>query len=173
MARSLIKCAYCGTDVEKENGAINRARKQDKPIYCGRMCFGLDHKGFKTGEQKRKEKREYDKQYRKENIVLLKAKKAEYFKQTYDPEKARIDRKKRAGYHAEYCRQPEYRKWKKEYDREYRAKKLFGEYWECYLLTLDIREECLEQASDYDIRKANETINKAQQRKRNEHINRY
>lgn len=104
---------------------------------------------------------------------MLKAKKAAYFQRTYDPEKARVERKKRSKAHAEYCRRPEYRAWKQQYGRRYRAKKFYGEFWECFLLAQDIREECLERSSDYEIRKAKHTLNKALERKRHGYINRY
>ena len=173
MAKSLVKCSFCTTEFEKENGSINRARKDGKSIYCGRKCSGLARRLNKSDEQKKIEKASYDRMYRKKNNGILKVKKAEYFKRTYDPEKARIERKKRANFHTEYCRRPEYRKWKREYDRKYRAKKHYGEFWESFLLTLDIRTECLQNATDYEIRQANQTLNKAQTRKRNEHIKRY
>lgn len=69
--------------------------------------------------------------------------------------------------HLEYCRSPEYRKWKSNYDKEYRAKKNYGEFAECFLLTQQVRSECLSQASDYQIRQDKSTLGKAQQRKRN------
>ncbi|MEW8193285.1 MAG: hypothetical protein AB2793_06225 [Candidatus Thiodiazotropha sp.] len=173
MARTEITCAYCGAKAKKENGAINRARATDSPLYCSLKCSGLARRLNKSKEQKKAEKREYDRQYRHINRELLKTKKAEYFRRTYDPEKARVDRKKRAAAHAEYCRRPEYRAWKKSYDRQYRAKKRYGEFWECFLLTLDIRDECLHQASDYEIRKANDTLTKVQRRKRDANIKRH
>ena len=63
------------------------------------------------------EKRLYDAAYRKKNLAMLKAKKRAYFKRTYDPVKAAIGRKARMARHVAYCRRPEYREWKRAYDK--------------------------------------------------------
>jgi hypothetical protein len=44
-------------------------------------------------------------------------------------------------YHVEYCRQPEYRRNKKEYDEKYHAKKKYGEYWEAAILLNKLENE--------------------------------
>lgn len=163
-----IECAYCGEAAEKPAGHVNRARKMGNAVYCSRTCSGLGRRKNKSDAEKREAKRLYDIDYRRKNAALLKAKKAEYFQRTYDPEKARVARRKRAKAHAEYCRQPEYREWKRGYDRQYRARKEYGEYADCFLLVMDIRDECLRQHTDYEIRQAKGTLNKRQERKRND-----
>lgn len=162
----LITCAYCGIKNEKRTGEVNRARNRNAPIFCNRTCAGLGRRNGKTIEQKRAEKREYDASYREKNADALKTKKHEYFVRTYNPDAARIDRKKRAAAHAEYCRRPEYQKWKRDYDRQYRAGKEYGEFAECFLLAMDIRAECLRQQSDYEIRLTKNTLNKRNHRRR-------
>lgn len=161
-----IACSHCGKTAEKSAGAVNRARKAGLAIYCNRACSGLGRRKHKSKAQKVEEKRLYDMEYRRKNRAMLKAKKAEYFQATYDPEVARIERRKRAAFHAEYCRRPEYREWKREYDRRYRAEKEYGEFADCFLLVMDIRAECLSQQSDYEIRLAKGRVALTQQRKR-------
>lgn len=166
MAEIQIECAYCGTLVFKPAGGVNRSRRIGAPVFCGRECSGLARRSDKTDEQKRAEKKEYDAARRIALADQIKAAKREYHKRTYDPVKAAIDRKKRIPRHIEYCRQPQYRAWKRDYDRRYRAEKEYGEYGECFMLMQDIRAECLRQMSDYEIRVTKGTINKRQQRKR-------
>ena len=159
-------CSYCGKTAERHTGEVNRAIRQGARLYCNKTCFGLAHRKHKTEAQKKEEKRLYDIEYRRKNRAALKAKKAAYFQRTYDPAKAAIQRKGRMAYHVEYCRRPEYRAWKREYDRQYRAKRDYGEFWECFLLTQDIRDECLSRQSDYAIRLGKGTYGKSQKRKR-------
>ena len=166
MALVEIKCETCGRTAFKQKGSVNRARKIGAPLYCSRACAGIARRRFKTPEQKKEEKRLYDIEYRRRNRDRIRAKKAEYFKRTYDPAKAAVERKKRMAQHVEYCRRPEYRQYKKAYDRQYRAKRLYGGFWEAYLLTLDIRNEVLRQRTDYEIRLENGTLNKRSQRRR-------
>ena len=95
----------------------------------------------KTKAQKVEEKRIYDMGYRARNIEKIKPGKAERFKRTYDPEKARIERRANMAQHIEYCRRPEYKEYKQKYDRKYRAKTDYGEFWESFLLVMDIDKE--------------------------------
>lgn len=160
-------CPVCNIEFEARNGDYNRAIKQGYKPVCGRVCAGIKRRNNKTPEQRKKEKAEYDIKYRAERYKEIQQKKREYFQRTYDPEKARVERKKRMPKHIEYCRQPEYRKKKKVYDRQYRNVKKYGkELGECMTLALKIRDECLKQMSDYEIRLSKGTINKLQKRKR-------
>lgn len=150
----------------KEAGSVNRAARRGAPVYCGKECFGLAHRAWKSPDQKKAEKQAYDARRRVELADEIKAEKRAYHKRTYDPIKAAEVRKARMPYHVEYCRQPEYRKWKRQYDRLYRAGKDYGEFADCFLLVMDIRSECLSQMSDYEIRQSKGTLNKRLQRKR-------
>ena len=110
--------------------------------------------------------------YRAVNLDKLKLQKKEYFKQYYDPAKARVERRKRSKAHAEYCRQPEYREWKKVYDRQYRAKQVYGEFWESFLLAQDIREKVLSSMSAYEVSLSKGVLNKVQKRRlKNDKVN--
>jgi hypothetical protein len=92
-------------------------------------------------------KAEYDREYRRKNRALLKAKKAAYFQRTYDPVKAAKERKKKMSQHIEYCRQPWYKAYKREYDKQRRAGK-FGDFKEAYALLLLLKKEIKRQQPD-------------------------
>jgi len=161
-----FRCAQCGRKTDRPAGHVNRSRARGDNLYCGRRCAGLGRrKPPKTMAQKKLEKREYDKLYRARNLESIKAKKAAYFKRTYDPDAARIERKRNMPAHVEYCRQPKYKAWKRDYDRRYRAKE-YGPFAEAYQLTIDLNREIKERTSNYEIRQQNKTWGKAQQRDR-------
>lgn len=160
-------CAQCSEPHGKCAGAVNRARKLGVPLFCGQACFGLSRRKHKTKAQKVAEKKAYDEQYRAKNAARLKAEKAAYFQRTYDPVKAAKERKATMARHVEYCRQPKYKKWKSQYDRQYRARE-YGAFAEVYLLAIDLNREIKQRASNYEIRRQNETGNKRQERRRAE-----
>lgn len=89
----------------------------------------------------------YDKRYRKLNRARLKAEHAAYFQRTYDPVKAAVERKKRMPKHVEYCRQPWYVAWKREYDKKRRARK-FGAFADAYKVLLQLVKEVKKQMPD-------------------------
>ncbi len=157
-----VKCNFCGKRPDLSVGKVNRARKMGLNIYCNRKCAGLGRRVNRTEKEKKRIKAEYDKEYKVINAVKLKKKRHEYFKRTYNPKQAAVARKKRMPYHIEYCRQPKYRKWKREYDQKFVAKKKFGEFWESALLIKDIEHE-YQQA---EVRQINNLHNKTQKRKR-------
>lgn len=160
-----IACAHCGNKSDKPAGAVNRARASGLRLFCNQRCAGLAKKKHKTKAQRVVEKAAYDADYRAKNRRMLKAKKAEYFKRSYEPAKARIERKKRAKAHAEYCRRPEYRRWKRDYDRQLRAKE-YGPLAESYLLCIDLNRVIKKRMTNYEIAQANGTFGKTQKRRR-------
>lgn len=165
--RTIITCAQCGKLALRRTGEVNRARSAGLRLFCDRACSAVGRRtDTRTRAEKAAAKRQYDIEYRANNRAVLKAKKAEYFQRTYDPAKAAIERQKIMPRHIEYCRRPEYREWKRKYDRQYRAENEYGEFAECFLLIMDIRNECLSQMTDYEIRYAKGGIAKTQQRKR-------
>lgn len=159
-------CDYCGSETEKTTSHYNRAKKVGAGIYCNKVCAGLSRRNNKSAEQKKEDKRLYDLAYREKNVDLLKEKKAAWFQNSYVPVQAAIKRKKKMPYHVEYCRRPEYKKWKRQYDEIHRAKKFFGEFYESVLLLKQIDSEVSSRASKYDIGLENGTINKSQNRRR-------
>lgn len=162
----IITCHHCGKQSEKSTGHVNRAIKAGLQLYCNRTCSGLGRRDKRTKEQKAADKRLYDIEYRRNNKNLLKTKKAAYFHKTYDPVKAAVERKARMPYHVEYCRQPEYRAKKREYDLDRRAKQNAGEFWESYKIMLELEKEVYARMSWYEIHLENGQLGKSQKRKR-------
>lgn len=163
-----FKCAHCGKETDQPAGHVNRARKRGNSLYCSRECSGLGRRTNKTAEQRKEEKRLYDIEYRNRDVEGRKARKAAYYERTKDRAKEAETRKKRMPKHVEYCQRPEYRAWKKSYDRKYRAQKHYGEFADCFLLVMDIRDECLSRMTDYEIRLEKGTLSKSQKRKRDD-----
>ncbi len=169
-----IYCDYCTARIFKPNNYINRAKREGKNLYCDKKCAGLGRRDKRTDAEKKKDKREYDLIYRKENLERITQEKREYFKRTYDPEKAKKERKKNMARHIEYCRQPWYREWKRNYDRKYNAKQSYGEFHEAALVLRDIEQE-VDKRMDWDTRAAMKgTLNKKLQRRREyDRLNRF
>lgn len=159
-------CPYCEQEFIAATGRFSRAQQIGAPLYCSRECAGLVRRSYKAEEDRKAEKAAYDRKRREENAEKIKQQKAEYFKRTYDPIKAAVERKARIQRHIEYCRRPEYKEWKREYDREYRAKRLYGEFAEAFLTLQNVEQEILSRATRYEIDIANEKLCKAQKRRR-------
>lgn len=159
-------CAYCGKPTPQTWSSINRALKEGKPIYCDRTCAGLARrKPAKTPEQKKEEKRLYDLNYRATSPTL-KARRAAYYQRVKDPVKEAARRKERAPQHAEYCRRPEYKEWKREYDRNHLAKKQYGDFGAAVLALRELESEVFERIDRTDVYATNGTLNKKQTRRR-------
>jgi len=159
-----ITCSFCGKESEKDNSAVNRAKKINAPMFCNKKCWGDSRRTSK--EAKIEVKRLYDIEYRKRPDY--KQKKHESFKRNYDPVKAAEERKKNMSRHVAYCQQPKYKEYKKQYDRVRRAKLKYGELWEVQILTLEIQDEVLSRMTRYKIDLESNTLNKRQERKRHE-----
>jgi hypothetical protein len=159
-------CGYCGKIVSQPWGAINRARKKYALIYCDRVCAGFGRRTTKTLEQKKEEKRLYDMEYRATSPTL-KARRHDYHRRTYDHASAAEKRQERMPYHVEYCRRPQYKAWKRDYDIHFRAKKQYGEFFESAILLNEIEAEINEMSVDrFERYAANGILNKKQTRRR-------
>lgn len=161
-----MNCAHCGNPVNRPSGEINRALRLGNPIYCDRACAGLGRRKNYTEAEKKEIKRLYDIEYRDKNREARKAKAKEYFKRTYDPAKAAVERKKNMPRHIEYCRRPEYKVWKKNYDRLYRLRVRFGDFAEAAMLLQDIEQEVDSRSTFTERESIKGTLNKSQRRKR-------
>ena len=154
-----IICPQCGNDVDKAIGEVNRAAKAGLSLYCGRVCAGIARRNPNklTGDAFKAAKSEYDKARRaKIGEKIRAAKKAAYrLRVETDLEKLRLEqkdfRKKRMPKHVEYCRRPEYKKWKAEYDKRYLAQKAYGEFAEAAMILRDVESEVLSRASRYQL----------------------
>lgn len=158
-------CAHCREPHGRGTGHVNRSIANGWLIFCGRVCSGLARRTYRDAETAKAEKRLYDMEYRRKNRAKLKAKKAAYYQRTRDPEKERERRKAKMPQHVEYCRQPRYRAWKREYDRHYRAKE-YEAFADAYLLTVDLNREIKQRMKNHEIRLQNQTHNKRQERGR-------
>lgn len=150
-----ITCAHCGAKSQKDTGAVNRAAKIGAPIYCNRVCYGLAHrrKVPVTKAQLVERKRLYDAARRVRLRDRLKAEKSAYYQRTRDPEREREIRKANMPRHLAYCRRPEYRAKKAEYDIRLRAAE-YGPYAEAYRTLLELEKELRARATGYERRKA-------------------
>lgn len=159
-------CAYCGKVNDKWAGHVNRARARGLNLYCNRKCSGLGRRDGKTRAERAEAKRLYDIEYRAKNLERILVRKKEYHKRTYDPVKAAEQRKKTMPRHVEYCRRPEYKRWKKTYDKNYRAKRDFGPFAEAAMVLQDLNFEIKGRGDRHEIKYQNGGTNKAQRRKR-------
>lgn len=164
-------CPQCGGLFRAKPSRANRATKIAAPLYCGRICAGLARrlKNPPSTEQRRAAKSAYDAKRRNgpQRTQIL-AKKRDHYYANHDRITAEqaVYRAAHMDRHVEYCRQPEYRIKKSEYDRNRRAEIQFGDFSEAALLLADIDREISDRASKYEIYLTNGTINKAQQRRR-------
>jgi hypothetical protein len=161
-------CDYCGKTSKKHSGHINRSRSIGAPVYCDRKCAGLGRRTNETPEEKKIHKQWYDLFIRAsltdEERAIRRMNAAILFQIDYNanPEKYKQERQRRMPAHVEYCRQPKYKRYKKEYDFNYRAKKEYGEFGEAVVVLIELEREI-------DVRlakKENGLINKSQKRKR-------
>lgn len=157
-----IICPVCKCETERLVSHVNRANKLGLKVYCGRVCAGIGRRIERTEEEKKRLKSEYDKEYRVREANNIKQKKHKYYKKTYDPIKAKEERKLKYQKHLQYLRTPEYKKWKKEYDEKFRAKKVYGEYWECAILFFELEG----LIPWYEAKQENNLNNKSLKRKR-------
>lgn len=97
---------------------------------------------------KKEKKRLYDKEYRRKNKELIAKKKKAYNETSAGRKMQKRARDKRKDKHLEYCRQEDYRKNKKEYDRIRLAKNKYGEYWESIIICNEIEKLVREIVSD-------------------------
>ncbi len=162
-------CAHCGLPVNQPQSAINRALRAGKPLYCNKTCAGIARRRAAplTDAERRAAKSLYDAQRRTELADRIKAEKAAYFQRTYDPAKAAIERKATMPRHVEYCRRPEYRKKKAEYDRRKRFE-AYGPFADAAMLLEDLETEISSRASRYEIYIANGRFTRSAQRRRRE-----
>jgi len=158
----------------KERRDVNRAAREGKKIYCDIACAGWARRVARTEDELRERKRLYDMEYREKNKESRKEQKRLWHAKTYNSElaakqRAKLKREKpeQEQKRRDYMQSSKYKSEKKAYDRMYRAKRDYGDEWaDCAVLSLEIREECLSQASDYEIRVQAGTLNKQLKRRR-------
>jgi hypothetical protein len=159
----IIQCEYCGKDIEKTTGHVNRAKKLGMGLFCNKSCWGLSRRDNKTEQQKKEEKAKYDRLYRIKNNEKIKNRNKKYNSSPAGRAMQKRNREKFKEYHLEYCRKPEYKKYKKKYDQLYRAKKYYGEYYEAAITLIKLKELIPMRETKQELN----LINKSQKRKRN------
>lgn len=167
--RQPSKCAHCGGLFAAKVSRANRADRDGAPLYCGRVCAGLARRVPKTPEQKKAEKAAYDRTRREEHGDKMKAEKRAHYEanRTQILERMTVYRKQRMPQHVEYCRRPEYRAKKHEYDRK-RNEMEYAEWAETWRLLLDLEREIRSQATAYERRVANGYYTRNAQKRRRE-----
>lgn len=160
-----IACRSCGAQVTQSQGAINRALREGKPLYCDRTCAGMARRV--SASQKKRSKRAYDARRRVEKAAEIRAQKAAYYQRTHDPEKERERRRAGMDRHVEYCRQPAYVNYKAAYDRERRAQE-YGPFADAYLLLLELEREIRSRATWVERARARGYFTRASQQRRRE-----
>lgn len=161
-------CDNCGKEFERLATEVKYREKTQmcKHTYCSQECAGLARRSNKAQEDKRREKAEYDARRRILKREEIRLKKAEYYQRTRDPVKEREYRKANVSRHVEYCRRPEYKQYKREYDRQYRSKE-YGEFSDCYLLLIDLQKETRARLDSTESLIQRDIHNKTLRRKRN------
>lgn len=161
----VVKCHHCKKRVEISIGQYNyRVKKHGLNVYCDRICSGKGRRHNRSRQEEKAVKYFYDALIRLDDDGRLKKQRHEYFLKDYhdNPEKYRRARKKRQKEHNEYCRKPEYRKYKKEYDKKRVAKKNYGEFWEASIALRRLGDVVDNRQAKQD----QKSINKTQKRKR-------
>ncbi len=145
-----LVCCYCHKEFTVKENNVGQRKKSIRlglPIYCGRECAGLGRRTKETPEEMKVYKQWYDLFIRasmtddERDLSRLQAAVLFHLDYAAKPEKYRQERQRKMPAHVEYCRQPEYKKYKKSYDESYRAKKNFGGYWECAIILKNIDNE--------------------------------
>jgi hypothetical protein len=164
-----FQCAQCGTQASRKSGSVNRALKIGAPLYCGKTCAGLArrNKNPPTEEERKAAKAAYDAKRRAEKAEEIKAAKAAYYQRTRDPEREREIRRQNKGRHVEYCRRPEYRAKKAEYDRQKHLAE-YGPLADAVPLLEELEREIRSRASSYAVRVAKGYYTRSAQNRRRE-----
>ncbi len=164
-----LVCPQCGIAFERCASHANRSIKIGAPLYCGKVCAGIGRRRVELPEAERKAaKAAYDRKRREEHGERIRAEKlaAYYANHEANLAKSAVYRKTRMPKHVEYCRQPEYKAWKHEYDIR-RGGAEYQDFAEAWRLLLDLEKEIRSQASAYERRVANGYYTRsAQQRRR-------
>jgi len=144
-----VKCSYCRKVFWQAAGAYNLAERIGSPHYCTKKCFGLARRKNRSDKEKKRLKAEYDKKRRTELAEELRAKKKAAYA-IWGPrhrEEERKKRKERMPLHVEYCRQPEYKIYKSEYDKKRKLSR-FGPFAEAYKVLEELKREIKKQMPD-------------------------
>lgn len=160
-------CNHCRKRFMRAAGALNRAMRAGSPLFCSMKCSGMSRRSTKPKAQKRADKAAYDKRRREELHEELCAKKRAAYYANHEANLAKFSakRKERMPAHVEYCRRPQYRAKKSDYDKKIRADE-YGDFAETYLLLLEVEKEIRSRATSYERRVANGYYTRSAQARR-------
>lgn len=171
----IIRCGYCGASVDKPTGAVNRAVKGGKRLFCGFAC-SADAKRVDPAEKKRR-LAEYGKRRRAAMGGTIKEQKRQWYqanaKAIHERHAAQMESDPEYRERHKECQRrcqesPEWKAHKAEYDRRYRADRMYGEMADAYLILLMLDDEVERQEPDrVELYRQKGTLNKSQERKRN------
>lgn len=134
-----LTCCYCKNEFivpPNNRGQRRNSINRGLPVYCNKNCAGLGRRTDETPEEKKEIKMWYDLFIRasmeEDEYWLDYLQRALYFHMDYaaNAGKYKKRRQDKQEAHNEYCRQPEYKEYKKVYDEQYIAKKNYGSWWE-------------------------------------------
>lgn len=145
-----LRCERCRKPFKRARSQhVHRIKRGIAAAFCSRTCSGMARRT--SHAEKKKRKADYDACYRTKHARRLKRQKKEHFARTYDPDAARVERKKRAHEHADYIRRyyadPKHKSVKVAYDLDRRAA-AFGPYADAYKLLIVLNRELLKRAPD-------------------------
>lgn|SRR6185312_1238192 len=170
-----LVCEQCGKSFERRKAEQDYRDKNGVTmrVMCSLQCSADARKNGKTAEQRKAEKAEYDRVYRKQPEIAKKH--LEATKAFWKSDAGKAKRKARMHLHIEYCAKPEYKEKKKTYDQQYRAERMYGpEFAPAFLALLNLETEIDSRMTNHEIRLLNGTFNKKQERRRDyERINSY
>jgi hypothetical protein len=137
------------------------------PLYCGKACAAEARRTNTAPEIKKALKAAYDQEYRVRTNRNEKRREAYYANHEEALAAATAQRKRRMPKHVEYCRRPEYKAYKVEYDKA-RNEAEYGDWAESWRLLQDLEQEIRSQATAYEIRVANGYYLRSAQKRRRE-----
>ena len=195
MAKSAITCPQCGAERLKENAEINRAARKGVPLYCGRACANVGRRTRFDAEgnhlspsewAKRADakaaKAEYDRERRARLGEALRKEKRDAYYRNHEENlrKQAIVREQRRQRHAENPEEgeayravmkalrerPEWKRHKRDYDRRYRAKRMYGDFGGAHVALMELSDEINARTTFTERAISKGTLNKSQQRRR-------
>lgn len=165
-----MQCPQCQSEFFPIAGRANRAMAIGAPLYCGRACAGLARRTPKLPEAEQKAaKSEYDKKRLAAKREEINAKKRDHYYANRGKilEKQTVYRAKHMDRHVEYCRSPEYKAWKREYDKARRFE-AFGPFAGAAMVLDELEKEISTRATRYEIYIANGRFTRSAQQRRRE-----
>lgn len=170
MSKVKIICAQCGSEAMKEAGGVNRSLGKGARVFCSRECVHEARRLHRSLDESKAIKAAYDREYRDRASVRAKKRAAYHNAVAADPvgmrAKEREIRNQNMARHVEYCRRPEYRAKKHEYDIRRGANQRYGPFADAFLVLRDLEAQIASRATWLERAHEKGTINKTQRRKR-------